>query len=196
MIRMNKPLDDLISKELQNARQILITTHIRPDGDAIGSLIGLGLSLQAAGKYVQLVMQNDIPPTFRFLDGYDLIKRKPEIQYELIIMLDCGDISRSGYPISGRMVDINIDHHVTNARFARINLIEDKAVSTSAILAEHLPEWGLQIEQRSAQALLSGIVSDTIGFRTPNVTPQTLRLAAELMEKGADLAHIYNQALV
>lgn len=193
---MSESIDCLIKQEFTKAQNILITTHIRPDGDAIGSMLGLGLSLENAGKSVQMYLANDIPSTFHYLYGFDQIIQQPDNHYDLSIILDSGEISRVGNYFSNITPDINIDHHATNLRYARINLIETNAPSTTAILADHMPSWGLNINQQSACALLSGLISDTIGFRTPNVTPQTLRLAASLMEKGVDLSSIYNDALV
>jgi phosphoesterase RecJ-like protein len=92
--------------------------------------------------------------------------------------------------------DINIDHHITNLGFARINLVDAQAVSTTQILARLLPELGLPMNKAVAAALLTGLVTDTIGFRTQNTTPSALRLAAELMEHGADLAELYQRGLV
>ncbi len=95
-----------------------------------------------------------------------------------------------------RKPDLNIDHHITNLNFAATNLVMADQVATSAILAEYLPKWGLGYNKAIATALLTGIVTDTIGFRTSNVTPEALRLSAMLMELGADLPDLYARSLV
>ncbi len=95
-----------------------------------------------------------------------------------------------------RKPDINIDHHITNEKFGTLNLIVGEEVATSAILTDCLPLWGLEITQPVAAALLTGIVTDTLGFRTSNTTPDSLRQAALLMERGADLPDLYIRALV
>jgi phosphoesterase RecJ-like protein len=92
--------------------------------------------------------------------------------------------------------DINIDHHITNERFGKLNLIEGEEVATSAILTNHLPEWGLEITKPVAAALLTGIITDTLGFRTANVTPECMRQAAALMETGVDMPEIYMRGLI
>jgi bifunctional oligoribonuclease and PAP phosphatase NrnA len=95
-----------------------------------------------------------------------------------------------------RTPDINIDHHITNTRFAHTNLVIGESVATCAILAQYLPEWGLPITLPVAEALLTGLITDTIGFRTSNMTAEALRLAAGLVDVGANLPEIYQRALV
>jgi phosphoesterase RecJ-like protein len=90
---------------------------------------------------------------------------------------------------------VNIDHHVTNINFARLNLVDVSAVATAEILAVSLPTWGLPVDQPVAAALLTGIITDSLGFRTTNMTPKALRVAADLMDVGVDLSKLHNQAL-
>jgi bifunctional oligoribonuclease and PAP phosphatase NrnA len=169
---------------------------MRPDGDAIGSIVGLGLLLKKAGKTPRLVLEDGLPAKYRFLIGSELIVKKPADNHDLTIVLDCSDLRRLGDSFSGLTVDINIDHHITNESFGAINLVLPKYPATCAILAKYLPDWGFPLDLDSSSALLMGIVTDTIGFRTSNVTPETLRQTAQLMESGASLSDIYNQALV
>ena len=180
---------------LQSASQPLIISHIRPDGDAIGSTIGMGLALKEAGKQPQLVLQDGISSKFKFLDGSEMINKKYKPGYDLVIALDCSDKARMGKIFSNIDVDINIDHHITNDHFAKYNFVLPENPATAAILAKYLPEWGLPINDKIANALLMGMLTDTIGFRTPNVTPKFLELSAQLMEKGANLSELYEKAL-
>lgn len=193
---MNNELDSTLQSLFSAAQQILIVSHVRPDGDAIGSLLGLGLALQNAGKSVQMILTDGVPRSFRHLVGSQLVQRRPTSDYDLSVVVDCSDLLRIGDLGEGFTPDIVIDHHITNQAFGRFNLVEPEAVATAAILTQHLPEWGLEITQPAAAALLTGLVADTIGFRTSNMTPHALRLAADLMEKGADLPELYQQALV
>jgi len=120
----NTPLDQA-RQALLAAQRILVTSHIRPDGDAIGSLLGLGLSLKEAGKQVQMILSDGVPAAFRFLEGSQQIRKKPEGDFDLSVVLDCSDFERSGSALNGHPTpDLNIDHHPTNLSFARINLIE------------------------------------------------------------------------
>jgi phosphoesterase RecJ-like protein len=173
----------------------LILSHIRPDGDAIGSIIGLSLALQKAGKKPQMVLTDGLPRKFRFLTGAEQISRRIKGNYDLVVTLDCADKKRVGSPTELPDVHINIDHHITNELYAETNLVIPEQPATTAILAEYLPLWGFTIDKDVANALLMGMITDSIGFSTSNVTPRFLHLAADLMEKGADLPSLYHQAL-
>ena len=185
-----------IRKMLQNAGQILIAAHQRPDGDAIGSVVGMGLALLAGGKQVEMVLQDPLPARYRFLKGSELIRQAVEGDFDLSVALDCGDLARLGNVFMGKKPDINIDHHVTNELYGHVNLVMAEEVATSAILAEYLPAWGFPLDADSAGALCMGLLTDTNGFKIPSVTPETLELAANLMRQGAALPDIYQQALV
>jgi phosphoesterase RecJ-like protein len=193
---MNERLDLAISQRLSTAQSIIIASHIRPDGDAIGSTLGLGLALQQAGKAVQMVLSDGLPAAFRHLPGSNLVVKRANIQYDMSVVVDCSDLERTGGALNGVVKpDLIVDHHITNLDFGVINLVDPEAVATCAILAKHLPGWGFPITAPVASALLTGLVSDTLGFRTSNMTPEALRLAAFLMECGADLPDIYQRAL-
>jgi phosphoesterase RecJ-like protein len=190
-------LDAEINAKIHSAENILIVSHVRPDGDAIGALLGLGLALQAAGRTVQMVLNDGLPASFRHLPGHEQVKKTPEGQPDLFITVDCADFKRTGPQFqSYRQPEINIDHHVTNEKFGQLNLIEPEAVATSAILTDHLPAWGLEISPEVAANLATGIVTDTLGFRTSNTTPASLRQMALLMETGINMPELYNRALV
>ncbi|HLE16167.1 MAG TPA: DHH family phosphoesterase [Anaerolineales bacterium] len=192
----NTPLDQA-RQALLAAQRILVTSHIRPDGDAIGSLLGLGLSLKEAGKQVQMILSDGVPAAFRFLEGSQQIRKKPEGDFDLSVVLDCSDFERSGSALNGHPTpDLNIDHHPTNLSFARINLIEVEAVATAEMLARYLPLFGLPLSKPSADALLFGLITDTLGFRTYNMTPRALRVAADLIEAGGDLPSLYFAGLL
>jgi bifunctional oligoribonuclease and PAP phosphatase NrnA len=193
---MSNPIHNDIRDKLQNAQKILIISHVRADGDAVGSVLGLGLTLQAAGKSVQMLLPDGMSRVLRYLPGCALISSKPEEGYELSIVVDSADLGRIKNLLGEKKPDINIDHHPTNLYFANTNLVIPEAESTSGIIAEYLPLWGFTIPIEAAQALLTGIITDTIGFRTPNVTTKTLHIASILMEKGISLSDLYNRALV
>ncbi len=193
---MRDDIHEQIRQLIKGAEKILVASHIRPDGDAVGSLLGLGLALQECGKTVSMVLADGVPASFRQLPGASQVTRKVQGTFDTTIVVDASDLPRVGSAYSGQTVDLNIDHHITNLNFARINFVDPHAEATAAILSTHLPEWGLKITEPVAKALLTGIVSDTIGFRTSNVRPQTLRLAADLMDKGANLSELYNRALI
>lgn len=194
---MNKEVYEQIRLKLQLAKRIMVVSHIRPDGDAIGSLLGLGLALQSAGKDVQMVSADGVPTSFRHLYGSQEVRKHPEGSFDLIVALDCAELKRIGSVLEGySLPDVNIDHHITNKYYAEVNLVDTGAVATSEILADNLSTWGYQISQSVAAALMTGLITDTLGFRTSNMTPIAMRLAANLMESGIDMPELYAKALV
>jgi phosphoesterase RecJ-like protein len=192
----NHELIRKIHGELEKAKKILVVTHLRPDGDAIGSLLGIGLALLDVGKDVQMVLGDGLPDNFSFLVGSELVKTNPKGDFNYIIVVDSGDAERTDTILTAfGTPDLNIDHHKTNTYFAKTNLIEINAVATAEIIARYLPEWGLKITKPIANALLTGIVTDTVGFRTTNMYPQALHIVANLMELGGNLADIYYRTI-
>jgi bifunctional oligoribonuclease and PAP phosphatase NrnA len=195
--QLSEDLLKQLRQQLETAHRVLVTSHVRPDGDAIGSLLGWGLSLQAAGKDVQMVLSDGVPSSYCHLSGSEQVRLRPTGSFDWVVVLDCSDLNRTGNVLNGTgLPDLNVDHHITNLKFAKVNLVDTSAVATSEILAGLIGSLGLPMIQPVAAALLTGIITDTIGFRTSNVTPKVLRLAADLMEQGGNLAELYHQALV
>jgi bifunctional oligoribonuclease and PAP phosphatase NrnA len=194
---MANSVDNAIRNAFESANNIVLVSHIRPDQDAIGSLLGLGSALELAGKQVQMVLTDSISVGLRFLEGSDKVQKSPEIPYDLFVSLDCSDTKRLSNALpEGVDVDINIDHHLSNLNFGRINLVEPENVATCAVIAEHIQDWGLQLNKTIATALLMGILGDSLGFRTSNTSSDTLRLAADLMDYGISMSELYTKTLV
>lgn len=194
---MNTELTGAIKDRLAAAKNIVVASHVRPDGDAIGALLGLGLALRDAGKSVQMALADGAPASFKYLEGSELVQKEVVGEHDTFITVDCADFKRTGKIFQNfGQPDINIDHHKTNEKFGKLNLIEADEVATSAILAKYLPEWGLKITQPVAAALLTGVITDTLGFRTSGTTAESLRQAATLMETGVNMSEIYMNALV
>ena len=194
---MNEGTTGVIKERLEKSKNVLIASHVRPDGDAIGSLLGLGLALLDAGKSVQMVLADGLPSSFKHLEGSERIVKEPTREYDTFITVDSADFKRVGKAFENLgPPDINIDHHKTNEKFGKLNLIEPEEVATAAILARHLPEWGYNITRPISAALLTGIITDTLGFRTANTNSSALRLCAMLMETGVDMTDLYMNALV
>ena len=186
-----------IREKLQAARRVLIVSHIRPDGDAIGSTLALGLALLDAGKQVQMVLSDGIPASFKHLPGSEKIRTKAKGEFDLIVTVDCSDLKRVGDALAGyRSPDIVIDHHVTTEPFGSLNLVEPEAVATASVLANHMPAWGLTVTPDIAANLITGLVTDTLGFRTSNTTPEALRQTADLLDLGVDMSALYYLSLV
>ena len=186
-----------IKDRLQGARCVLITSHIRPDGDAIGSVLALGLALEDAGKQVSMVLADGVPANFRHLPGSERIQTAAQGDFDLTVTVDCSDLKRVGNALDGRRApDIVIDHHVTADAFGTLNLVDPEAVATASVLARCMPGWGLKITPPIAASLMTGLVTDTLGFRTANTTPEALRQAADLLELGVDMSALYFRSLV
>ncbi|MEX2144194.1 MAG: DHH family phosphoesterase, partial [Anaerolineales bacterium] len=194
---MDKNLLKQARQRLDSAHSIVIASHVRPDGDAVCSVLALGLALQAQGKQVQMVLADGVPAGFEHLAGIELIARHATAPVDLVVSVDAADTTRMGSALSGfPQADINIDHHVTNTRFAVLNIIEPDSVATCAMLAEAIPDLGLSFSPAIVDALLTGLLTDTMGLHTSNMNPGALRVAADLVEKGADLPTLYERALL
>ena len=191
----------MIQFAIEKANRVLVIAHVDPDGDAIGSLTAVGQGLQQLGKRVMLVCDDNVPPRFQGLPLANEVRRAPntEIHYDLVIAVDCADQSRMGWAYDAlpdpKPTLANIDHHITNTRFGAFNIIDPDASSTAEILHRFLPEIGVEMTPGIAESLLTGIVTDTMGFRTTNVTAATLRAAADLVDAGGDIATISLLAL-
>ena len=194
---MDEKLVRSLEDKIGRANTILITSHKRPDGDAVGSVLGLGLVLHDAGKSVEMVLEDGVPSSFSHLVGSELVNNRVKKAYDVSIVLDCSDLQRVGDVLEHSSVPtINIDHHITNLNFAEVNLVNPKDPATTIILTKLLSFLGLSISRSSADALLTGLITDTIGFRTTNMNSESLRIAADLIELGADLPTLYNRALL
>ena len=144
-----------------------------------------------------MVSPDGVPVSCQHLACHDQVLQNPEGAFDFIVVVDCSDIKRTGSTLeSYPQPDLNIDHHVTNDFFAHTNLVDPQAVATAEILAEILPVVGLSISHEVAAALLNGMVTDSLGFRTSNMTPKALRVAADLMERGVDLPELYRASLM
>jgi bifunctional oligoribonuclease and PAP phosphatase NrnA len=177
-----------IAAELQKGGPVLLTAHIMPDGDSIGSLLGLGLSLRAAGSDITMFSADDVPARYTFLHGSHLIKTQtlPEAAYTRVVVLDCSDHQRIR-PIWDKVKDkfiINIDHHPTNDSFGTMNYIDSAAGATGEIVYFLLQEMGLKLTPDVAAALYVAIATDTGSFKFENTTPRTHRVCAALLEAG------------
>ncbi|MEX1071315.1 MAG: DHH family phosphoesterase, partial [Anaerolineales bacterium] len=194
---MDSELLKQAAQRFADADRILVTSHVRPDGDAVSSVLALGLALKERGKDVQIVLVDGVSADGKHLPGADQVVRRAKPPVDLVVSLDAADRERTGESLREfPTVDINIDHHITNTRFAAINLVDPAAVSTTAMLADYFPAFGLDFSPAVVDAMLNGMLTDTIGFRTSNMNAKALRIAADLVEKGADLSALYERALL
>ena len=178
------------AKALSGAERIVITAHVNPDGDAIGSSLGLMHTLRGMGKEVRVFIDDDIPANFSVLPGREQIERpgkerkEEKIKADLFVVLDTA-LDRIGNV--GDMVDapvLNIDHHVTNRGEAERNYIDAGRAATAEIVYELICEMGCAFTKDIATCIYTGLAADTGFFRYANTSPFTMRAAARLMEQG------------
>lgn len=191
-----------IQQILDGASRVLVTTHISPDGDALGSLTAWGVALRQLDKQPTLVCDDKLDERYHFLPLADEVVRKVKSKdrFDAVIVVDCGDLERSGRalkPLAKKMPPlINIDHHISNTCFGTVNLVEPHTTATAEILADLFPRLGVTIDESLATCLLTGLVTDTQAFRIPAVTANTLEVASRLVAAGADLPEITMRTLV
>jgi bifunctional oligoribonuclease and PAP phosphatase NrnA len=181
------------AKAIRQARKILIACHVRPDGDALGSLCGLGLACEALGKSVTIVSPDGVPPLYQFIPGSERVRTGASGAFDLGIGVDADGSDRLGSAealVLGAPVVIDLDHHVGPEPFGDIRLVDPTAAATGELVYELLAELGAPIDGSIAEALMVAIVTDTGAFRYASVTPRTLEIAADLTARGAHPAPI------
>lgn len=182
---------------IENAARITVVSHIRPDGDAVGSMLGLVHAFHAMGKEAFAVLEDGVPHRFQFLPGADAVRQSLPEDPGLLLSVDSADLDRLGLDLESRSIqpDLNIDHHATNTQFASVNLVDPDASSAAEYLYSIAPALGVPMNKDTASCWLMAMITDTLGFRTPGVRPETLRIAAGLMEVGANLSTLYLRGL-
>src|SRR5918911_2554729 len=176
--------------------RFVLTTHENPDGDALGSLLATKLALEQLGKDAVMALVGDapLPGEYSFMELEDLHRSWPDdVAERVLVALDCANESRIADPeILGRVpLSLDIDHHHDNTRFGRVNLIVPGASSTGEVLRDVFAELGVELTPEIAEPLYIALVTDTGRFQYTNTTPKALRLAAELVEAGADVHRIF-----
>ncbi len=179
-------------RELVDTRErFLVISHMRPDGDAYGSTLGLALVLRALGKDVVAVNADGLAPLFRFLPGSEMLLATPEKASEadrVVIAVDCADSRRLGavFETWNRTPDVNIDHHVSNPGYAAVNIVEATLPATAQVLYEIIEALGWPLTADMASNLYVGLMTDTGSFRYRQTTARSFAVATELVEAGAD----------
>ena len=188
---------DNILEEIKKAEKIVILAHETPDGDAIGSCLAMNLAVKALGKSADVVIK-EFPRVFDFLPGRDEVKTESNVeQYDLAIALDCADLKR----LVGREYfeeakqTIVIDHHGSNKMFGDINFVNPVAPACCQILIGMFEYFGIDINKELGTCILTGIITDTGGFKYPGVTAETFEFTAELLGKGVNVSDIYKRTL-
>jgi phosphoesterase RecJ-like protein len=195
-MRLMEAIEDIIDI-IKTKQTFVLTTHIHADGDALGSLLGLGLALLNNGKNVVMVLAEPVPEGYRFLPGAEKIEIVHDniIDYfDVGIALDCTEPSRAGdaeHALKKANFIINIDHHISNQYFGQINLVNSEASATAEIICNLLVKAGISITSEIATNLYTAIITDTGSFRHQNTSANCLRTSAYLLDCGA--AHNFIQ---
>lgn len=184
-----------IAARIKQASGVVILTHTRPDGDAFGGSLALSRALDFLKIPNQVCDESDIPSNLTFINGIEKVQKKPEMDYDLLVMLDCSDEQRLGtlsetfFLAKRKNIDtVNVDHHVSNKLFAKYNYMRPCAANCMhvATLIEYL---GAPIDKITAEYLLIGLLTDSGNFSHDDVTEETMLLAAKLIKAGADIRY-------
>jgi phosphoesterase RecJ-like protein len=181
---------------IRGHQRFTLTTHENPDGDALGSLLATKLAFDQLGKDSVMALYGDapLPGEYRFMPLAELQRRWPDdVSERVLVALDCANESRIADPeVLGRVpLTIDLDHHHDNSRFGDINLVVADASSTGEVLRDVFRELDVELTPEIAEPLYIALVTDTGRFQYTNTTPKALRLAAELVEAGADVHRVF-----
>ena len=191
--------DDLkaVADAVREHDRFLLTTHENPDGDALGSLLAAKLILDELGKDSVMYLSGEapLPAEYKFMPLEDLRRRLPDdVEERVFFALDCANESRLGQgqeALERAPLVLNVDHHHDNTRFGQVNVVNADASSTGEIARDLARELGVELTPEIAEAIYIALVTDTGRFQYANTTPRALRLAAELVEAGADVHRVF-----
>jgi len=190
-----------IIKLIQDSTKVLILTHQKPDGDAIGSSLALYWALTRMGKQAHLICKDPIPKAFLFLENSKMFKKNFLVaDGNLMIIIDCGDLRRTGFPdrikkyLNSKIKIINIDHHPNNdlAKLTRFNYIDTNSASASQLIFQIIEKLHCYVDTKIATALFTGVYFDTGGFKHINTDIEVLDFAGKMMSFGAEMKTLKN----
>lgn len=176
------------AKLLSQANHIVLTAHVHPDGDALGSLLALYACLSVQGKQVKILLDDEVPRAFKFLTNWDKIEKPRNVMtgVDLLVVLDSSDLERTGKVKDVVSAPIlNIDHHISNLKFADYWYIDSQVAATGELIFKLLKEMNTTITSSMASALFAAIATDCGFFRYANTSAETLKIASELVALGA-----------
>ena len=195
---MDNSLAQKVMDRLSSANAPALFTHLRPDGDAFGSLLGLAHAMKDRGQSPALYVEGGMIPMYNFLPGSELVRDIPDqlpANTDAFVVLDTSTRERVGKKTLGweKPVDVVIDHHVSNPGFGFLNLIVPEIPATAGVLFRLFELGGWKVSPATATCLYAGLSTDTGSFRYRGTDAQTLRIAASLVELGADPSEIAKQ---
>ena len=186
-----------IAKRIKSATRVLITSHMRPDGDAYGSALALCYALKKVGVEAEVCVESDMPANLAFVDGIKSVMKKPQKEYDLFVAVDCSDEQRLGllseefFLAKRKKIDtVNIDHHVSNTRFAKYNFVRPCAANCMNI-ATLITYLGASFDKKVAEYLMLGLMTDSGNFSHDDVDEECFWLAAKLTAAGVDVRYYH-----
>lgn len=177
---------------IENKADFAITTHIKPDGDGVGSSLGLFWLLRSLGKNADVIVNGDVPSAYMSLPGADEIRDVSSVngRYDAVFVIECSDLTRPGIEGLDKQFTINIDHHATSEHFGTINWIDSTASAVGEMIYNLCKAIGGKITSEIAECVYMALVTDTGSFHFPNTSDRTLKVASELIKAGAQPAKI------
>ncbi len=187
-----------ILEEIKKAKKIVILTHENPDGDAIGSSLGMYIALRKMGKEPDIIIP-ELPRVYNFLPEIENVKKEGRKEpYDLAIALDCATIKMlNGWAnyFEDAKVKVTIDHHGTNTMYGDYNYVNPDAPACAQTLISIIQYFGVEIDKKIGTCLLTGIITDTGGFQYQSTTPETFEFAAELLQTGVNVSDVYKRVM-
>jgi len=181
---------------IEQKYRFMITSHIRPDGDGLGSGLALYWMLRSLGKHVDVVLRDRVPPSYMVLPGTDLVLVQDDVteDYDAAFIIECSDVERPGLPSLKDQFVVNIDHHSTTMPFGDINWIDPTAAAVGEMIYNLSKALGIEVTKEIAECIYTALLTDTGSFHFSNTTERTLKIASELVRRGVEPARI-SQAL-
>jgi phosphoesterase RecJ-like protein len=172
---------------IEKKQNFAITTHVRPDGDGIGSSLGLYWLLNSLGKNAEVILRDAVPGSYSQLPGADEIRQVAEVngKYDAVFVIECSDVTRPGINNLENQFTVNIDHHATSEHFGTVNWIDSTASAVGEMIYNLCKAIGGRISKEIAECVYLALVTDTGSFHFPNTTDRTLKVASELVKAGA-----------
>lgn len=187
-MRTTIPEQRWVADEIRARQRFVISSHSRPDGDSIGSQVAMAFALRMLGKHVDIVNRDAAPPplqTFPGVDGIQIAERV-EGDYDAAIIMECGDLARTGVAGLDRFFVINIDHHPDNTGYGQLNWYDKRAAACGEMVFDLVRELGLPLTRDIATHIYLAILTDTGSFHYSSISPRTFDICRETLEAGVD----------
>jgi phosphoesterase RecJ-like protein len=181
---------------IEQQQRFMITSHVRPDGDGLGSGLALYWMLTDLGKEVDVVLRDRVPPAYNVLPASDLVIVQDDVtgSYDAAFTIECSDVDRPGLPSLKDQFVVNIDHHSTTVPFGNVNWIDPTAAAVGEMIYNLCKALGVEVTRQIAECIYTALLTDTGSFHFSNTTERTLKIASELVRRGVEPARI-SQAL-